>query len=75
VDTGFLLGVRIFDEVKLGFGTNAGNIGKRYKVIDLFALEFEVEASVSEGTWNVDNRLSDFVDLFLGGELLELSES
>lgn len=61
--------------MKLGFGSNSGNVGKRDKVIYLFALKFEVEASVSEGTGNVDNRLSNFVDLFLRGELLALSIS
>lgn len=67
--TGFALGVRFVNEVEGGFGANFRNIGDWDKVTNLLALVFEVEASVSESGRKVDYRLSDFVNLLVGGNL------
>ena len=69
VDTCFLLSVWILDKVDDRVFSELRNIRKRYEIIDLLPLVFEVKASILEGGGEIDDRLSDFVDLFLWGDL------
>lgn len=51
--------------MKLGIGCKVGDFGNGDEIIDLLALVLEVEAGVSKCGREVDDRLANFVDLFL----------
>lgn len=69
MDTGFTFRVWFVDDVENRLIIEVGNFGDRDEVIDLFAFVLEVEASVSESGGEVDDGLTDFVNLLLGGNL------
>lgn len=65
MNASLLLGVRILNNVEFGCGAKFRNFSEGDEVVNLLAIEFEVKASVLECRWKVNDRLSDFVDLFL----------
>lgn len=68
---GFLLGVWVLNQVDLSVGADAIDLVDGYEVVDPLAVVLEVEARVLQGCRQLDNRLSDFVDLLVGGDLLD----
>ena len=69
MQTGLPLGVRVLNELDLRLGDEAGHLGQRDEVVQALSLMVEVEARVLEGSRQVDEGLSDFVDLLLGRDL------
>lgn len=66
MDASLLLGVWVRYQAKFRLGAKVRDLGQGNEVIDLLALELEVEACVLECRRRVDDGLSDLVDLLLG---------
>ena len=69
MQTGLPLGVGVLNELDLRLRNKARHVGQRDEVVEVLAVVLEVEARVLEGGREVDERLSDFVDLLLGRDL------
>lgn len=67
--TGILLGVGILDQDDLRIRLQIRNLGQLDEVVDAVSVELEMEASVLEGAGQLDDRLTDILDLFLAGDL------
>jgi hypothetical protein len=74
VNSGLLLGIGILDQVELGLGAELRDFGQRNEVVDALSLVLQVEACVLESGGEVDNGLSDLVNLLLRGDLRSLGE-
>lgn len=66
-----LLGVWVLDQVDFSVGADAIDLVDGYEVVDPLALVLEMEARVLEGCWQLDDRLSNFVDLLMRRDLLD----
>ncbi|KUI58798.1 hypothetical protein VP1G_11113 [Cytospora mali] len=66
----FLLRVWVLDQVDFGVGADATDLVYGYKVVDTLALVLQVEAGVLQSCWELDDGLSNFVDLLMGRDLL-----
>lgn len=64
------LSVWVLNQVDLSVGADVIDLVDGNEVVDSFALVFEVEARVLQSCWQLDNGLSDFVDLLMGRDLL-----
>ena len=69
VQAGLPLGVRILDELDLGFGNKAWHFGQGDEVVEVLPLMLEVEARVLEGGGEVNQGLPDFMDLLCRRDL------
>jgi hypothetical protein len=65
MDASFLLGIWVLNNVEFGSGTEVRNFREGNEVVDLLAVELEVEASVLECGGKVNDGLSNLVNLFL----------
>lgn len=70
---GLFLGIWVLDEDELRVGPDAGDICELDVVADPLPIEFKVEASVLEGSGELDDGLPDILDLFCGGDLRPVS--
>lgn len=69
VHPSFLLGVRVLHHGYLGIGLQARNLGQLDEVVDTLAVELQMETSVLECARQLNNRLTDILDLLLAGNL------
>lgn len=65
VDASFFLGIWVRHQAKFRLSAKVGNLGQRNEIIDFLALELEVEARVLKSLWQVDDGLSNLVNLLL----------
>jgi hypothetical protein len=66
----FLLRIWVLDQVDLRVGADATDLVYGYEVVDTLAIVLQVEAGVLQSCWELDDGLSNFVDLLMGGDLL-----
>lgn len=66
MDASLLLGICVRYQVEFRLGAKVRDLGQGNEVIDLLALELEVEACVLECRRRVDDGLPDLVNLLLG---------
>jgi hypothetical protein len=69
------LSVWVLDQVDFSIGPDAIDLVDGYEVVDPLALVLEMEARVLEGCRQLDNRLSDFVDLLMRRDLFDRSSA
>ena len=71
VHPGLLLGVGVLHQRDLGFRFQVRHLGQLDEIVDALAVELQVEASILESAWQLNDRLPDILDLLLAGNLME----
>ena len=69
MNPGLFLRIWVLHEVQLGAAADVLDVRDLYEVVYTLALVFQVEAGILQGLGELDNRLADLVDLFLGRDL------